>query len=38
MSTNPVPSVFKSRWGFHPIDYRTFLELKRLHKLMLKDL
>lgn len=38
MPTESVPPVFASRWGFHPIDYPTFLKLKQLHKLMLKDL
>jgi hypothetical protein len=27
--------VFKSRWGYHPCDRETFLELKEYHKLML---
>ncbi len=22
----------KSRWGFHPCDYETFLKLRRIHK------
>src|SRR5262249_6503788 len=25
-------NVYQSRWGFHPIDYPTYLKLKRLHK------
>ena len=29
---NTATTVFKSRWGFHPCDYKLFLQLKRLHK------
>jgi hypothetical protein len=25
-------TTFKSRWGYHPCDWNTFLKLKRLHK------
>lgn len=25
-------AVYRSRWGFHPCDYQTFVKLKKLHK------
>lgn len=28
-----MPSVYQSRWGFHPCNYETFLLLKRLNEL-----
>ena len=27
-----ITIAFKSKWGFHPVNYETFLLLKRLHK------
>lgn len=27
-----MSNVFKSRWGFHPCDYATFLKLKEINK------
>lgn len=34
MST--VVKTYKSRWGYHPVDYSTFIELKQAHKLFLQ--
>lgn len=31
--TETQPAAFKSRWGYHPVDYPTFLKLRRLKKL-----
>ena len=30
-------TVYKSRWGYHPCDYETFLKLKELNKLFEKS-
>jgi hypothetical protein len=31
------PTVYRSRWGWHPCDYTTFKELKEFHRLILRD-
>jgi hypothetical protein len=31
-------TVHESRWGWHPCDYATFLEIKAYHRLLLQDL
>jgi len=38
METMLESKVFKSRWGHHPCDYKTFLELKKLNYLYFKAL
>jgi hypothetical protein len=35
--TNPNPAVFASRWGFHPCDRQSLLEIKEYHRLLLRD-
>lgn len=34
VATLEKPQIFKSRWGYHPVDYEEFLFLKKAHWLL----
>lgn len=38
MSTVSISGVHQGRWGFYPVDYATFLQLKELNKLYFENL